>query len=100
VRATYTYRAEAGTANTNSGTNLNSGNDQIALLSPLGYLDATISYKLTDSFELRLDALNITNENTYIYYEDPDQAGGNGSTRRDNSVFNGRTIALGIRGKF
>jgi TonB-dependent receptor len=100
VRTTYTYRAEAGTANTNSGLNLNSGNDQIALLSPLGYLDATISYKLTDSFELRLDALNITNENTYIYYEDPDQPSGNGLTRRDNSVFNGRTLAIGIRGQF
>jgi TonB-dependent receptor len=100
VRATYTYRAESGTANTNSGLNLNSGNDQIALLSPLGYLDATIGYKLTDSFELRLDALNITNENTYIYYDDPDQPSGNGLTRRDNSVFNGRTIAIGIRGQF
>jgi TonB-dependent receptor len=100
IRATYTYRAEAGTQNTNSGLNLNSGNDQVALLSPLGYLDATVSYKLTDSFELRLDALNITNENTYIYYEDPDQPSGNGLTRRDNSVFNGRTIALGVRGQF
>jgi iron complex outermembrane receptor protein len=100
VRATYTYRAEAGTQNTNSGLNLNSGNDQIAFISPLGYLDATVSYKLTDSFELRLDALNITNENTYLYYEDPDQSSGNGMTRRDNSVFNGRTIAIGIRGQF
>jgi TonB-dependent receptor len=100
VRATYTYRAEAGTANTNSGLNLNSGNDQIALISPLGFLDATISYKLTPSFEVRLDALNITNENTFLYYEDPDQASGNGRTRRDNSVFNGRTLAIGIRGQF
>ena len=47
-----------------------------------------------------MDALNLTNENTYVYYEDPDGLSGNGSSRRDNSFFNGRTFSLGIRGGF
>jgi TonB-dependent receptor len=100
VRATYTYRAETGTNSVNTGTDLNSGNDQIAYLSESGYLDATISYKITDALELRLDGLNLTNEDTFIYYEDPDGPAGNGSSRRDNSFYNGRTLSFGIRGQF
>jgi iron complex outermembrane recepter protein len=100
VRATYTYRTEAGTSNANTGANINNGNDQIPYLSPLGYLDASVSYKLTDAIELRLDALNLTNENTYIYYKDPEGPSGNGESRRDNSFYNGRTLSFGVRGQF
>ena len=78
----------------------NVGNDQIAYFAPQGYLDGTISYRVNDFIELRIDALNITNENTYTYYEDPDQPDGNGLSRRDNSFFNGTTLSFGIRGKF
>jgi iron complex outermembrane receptor protein len=94
VRASYNYRARSG------NTNINNGNDQIPYNASAGYLDGTISYKLSDALELRVDALNLTNENTYIYYEDPDQPKGNGQTRRDNSYFNGRTISFGVRGRF
>jgi hypothetical protein len=45
-----------------------------------------------------MDALNITNENTYNVFTNPQQS--NGSTHRDNSYLNGTTIAFGIRGRF
>ena len=94
IRGSWNYRARSG------NTSVNSGNDQIAYTAPQGFLDATVSYRLNDNFELRVDALNITNTNLYTYYENPDQPKGNGSSRRDNSFFNGTTIAFGIRGKF
>jgi TonB-dependent receptor len=94
VRASYNYRAKTGI------TSQNTGNDQIPYTAPQGFLDGTISYKLNDMIELRIDALNITNENVYIYYSDPDGPKGNGQSRRDNSFFNGTTVSFGVRGKF
>jgi TonB-dependent receptor len=94
MRAMYNYRSRSGPASTNTL------NDQIPYFAATGYLDATVSYKLTKSLELRLDAQNLTEEYTYIFYEDPDGSSGNGSSRRDNSVAYGRTISLGIRGNF
>lgn len=94
VRGSYNYRAKTGI------TSQNTGNDQIPYTAPQGFLDGTISYRFSDAFEVRVDALNITNENVYIYYEDPDGPKGNGQSRRDNSFFNGTTISFGIRGKF
>lgn len=94
IRGSYNYRGKTGTSF------VNVGNDQIAYVAPQGYLDGTISYRVNDFVELRVDALNITNENVYLYYENPDQAKGNGQSRRDNSFFNGTTISFGIRGKF
>jgi iron complex outermembrane recepter protein len=96
VRASYNYRGESGIFNNTTNT----GNDQLPQQSELGYLDASISYRFSDALELRLDALNITNENTYLFYEDPDGPSGNGQSRRDNSYFNGRTFSVGIRGGF
>jgi iron complex outermembrane recepter protein len=96
VRASYNYRGESGILNNTTNT----GNDQLPQQSELGYLDASISYRFSDALELRLDALNITNENTYLFYEDPDGPSGNGQSRRDNSYFNGRTFSVGIRGGF
>jgi TonB-dependent receptor len=94
LRASYNYRAKSGVTSTNNG------NDQIPYNSSLGFLDATVSYQVTDGIELRIDGLNLNNVNSYVYYEDPDQPRGNGAGRRDNSFFNGRTISLGIRGRF
>ncbi|WP_347304654.1 TonB-dependent receptor (plasmid) [Croceibacterium sp. TMG7-5b_MA50] len=93
LRGSYNYRAKTGTSFNNLG------NDQIVYFAPQGYLDGTVSYRINDYIELRLDALNITNVNTYTYYENPDQPDGNGLSRRDNSFFNGTTIAFGIRGR-
>ena len=94
IRASYNYRAKTGQSSTNTG------NDQVPYLAPQGFLDGTVSYKINDLIELRVDALNITNENVYFYYENPNQPEGNGQSRRDNSFFNGTTISFGIRGKF
>ncbi|NYD91130.1 TonB-dependent receptor [Sphingomonas melonis] len=94
IRGSYNYRAKTGTSF------VNTGNDQIAYVAPQGYLDGTVSYRVNDVIELRVDALNLTNENVYLYYENPDQPSGNGKSRRDNSFFNGTTISFGIRGKF
>ena len=96
MRASYNYRGETGIL----GNTTNTGNDQLPQQSELGYLDASISYRLSDALEFRLDALNITNENTFLFYEDPDGPSGNGYSRRDNSYFNGRTYSFGIRGGF
>jgi iron complex outermembrane receptor protein len=96
VRTSYNYRGKS----VPDGSQINNGNDQIPYNSELGFLDASISYRFNDALEVRVDALNLTNENTYLYYEDPDGPSGNGSSRRDNSFFNGRTFSLGIRGGF
>lgn len=92
LRGSYNYRAKTG------GAQVNSGNDEINYFAPQGYLDATVSYKINDSVELRVDALNITNENAFNYFENPQEP--NNKTHRDNSFFNGRTIAIGVRGRF
>ncbi|WP_231370361.1 TonB-dependent receptor [Sphingomonas phyllosphaerae] len=94
IRGSWNYRARSGNGS------VNNGNDQIAYTAPQGFLDGTVSYRVNERFELRVDALNITNQNLYIYYENPDQPKGNGQSRRDNSFFNGTTISFGIRGKF
>jgi TonB-dependent receptor len=94
IRGSYNYRARTGQ------NSQNTGNNQVPYLNPQGFLDGTISYKINDLFELRVDALNITNENVYFYYENPTEAKGNGQSRRDNSFFNGTTISFGVRGRF
>lgn len=94
VRTSYNYRGE------NARSNVNTGNDQIQYDSEQGFLDASISYRISDAIELRVDALNLGNENTFMYSSDPDGPSGNGYSRRDNSFFNGRTFSFGVRGGF
>lgn len=94
IRGSYNYRAKTGQ------NSINTGNDQVPYLAPQAFLDGTVSYRTTDAIELRVDALNISNENVYQYYVDPRQPDGNGQSRRDNSFFNGTTIAFGVRGSF
>ena len=57
-----------------------------------------MSYKINDHVELRVDALNITNENVYNFFENPQDK--NDRTHRDNSFYNGTTISFGVRGRF
>ncbi|KQU56152.1 TonB-dependent receptor-like protein [Sphingomonas sp. Leaf339] len=94
IRGSYNYRAKTGQSN------VNTGNDQIPYTAPQGFLDGTVSFRLNDYVEFRVDALNLTNTNVYTYYDNPDQPSGNGKSRRDNSFFNGTTISFGVRGKF
>ncbi|HEU5067543.1 MAG TPA: TonB-dependent receptor [Sphingomicrobium sp.] len=93
IRGSYNYRAK-----TPFAPQTNTGNDEIGYFAAQGYLDATVAYKINRFVELRVDALNITNENTFTYFENPEKP--NGLTHRDNSYFNGRTISLGVRGRF
>jgi outer membrane receptor protein involved in Fe transport len=92
LRGSYNYRSKTG------GAQRNTGNNEISYFAAQGYLDATVALKLNDYIELRVDALNITNENTYTVYENPQKSVG--QTHRDNSYFNGRTFSFGVRGKF
>ncbi|MDP1026579.1 TonB-dependent receptor [Sphingomonas sp. KR1UV-12] len=94
IRGSYNYRGKTGQ------NFVNTGNNQVPYLNAQGFLDGTISYRLNDMIELRVDALNITNQEVYFFYTDPTQSAGNGQSRRDNSYFNGTTISFGIRGKF
>ena len=93
IRGSYNYRAKTGLT-----PPLNTGNDEVGYLSPQGYLDANLSYKINDLIELRVDAQNLTNVNVYNYFINPQNP--NDRVHRDNSYFNGRTISFGIRGKF
>ncbi|SFV00358.1 TonB-dependent receptor [Pseudoduganella namucuonensis] len=78
----------------------NLGDDMIRWRAARGYLDANISYKLSESLELRLDALNLSNTLAYDYFEDATGQYGSGKkTRMDYAKYDGRTIKIGIRGK-
>jgi iron complex outermembrane receptor protein len=78
----------------------NNGDDLIRWRAARGYLDGTISYKLTENLELRLDALNLTNTLAYDYFEDATGQYGSGRrTRMDYAKYDGRTIKFGLRGK-
>lgn len=92
LRGSYNYRSRTG------GAQRNTGNNEILYFASQAYLDATVALKLNDYVELRVDALNLTNENTFQLFENPQNP--NGQTHRDNSYFNGRTFSFGVRGKF
>lgn len=92
IRGSYNYRSKTG------GAQRNTGNNEINYFAAQGYLDANIAFKINDHIELRVDGLNLTNVNTYNFFENPQNP--NGRTHRDNSYFNGRTFSFGVRGKF
>ena len=78
----------------------NNGDDLIRWRAARGYLDGTISYKLSENLELRLDALNLTDTLNYDYFEDATGQHGSGKhTRMDYAKYDGRTFKIGIRGK-
>ena len=59
-----------------------------------------MSYKLNGNLELRVDGLNLGNAKTYEFFDNPTGAAGKGTSRVDNALYNGRTLLVGIRGKF
>jgi len=78
----------------------NNGDDLIRWRAARGYLDGNISYRINDSLELRIDALNLSNTLAYDYFEDATGKYGSGKkTRMDYAKYDGRTIKIGIRGK-
>jgi TonB-dependent receptor len=79
----------------------NNGDDLIRWRAGRGYLDANISYRISDSLEIRLDALNLSNTLAYDYFEDATGQYGRGDkTRMDYAKYDGRTFKIGLRGRF
>ena len=93
VRMSYNYRDKTILETGNNGSDLQ------RWLSERGILDASISYKVTPDIEVRLDGLNLNNAITYEYFKNPQGKYGDGTSRRDNALYDGRTIMLGVRGK-
>ncbi|MEO7494424.1 MAG: TonB-dependent receptor [Massilia sp.] len=96
VRLSYNYKGQS--LHGDNPTNL--GDDMIRWRAARGYMDGNISYKLSESLELRIDALNLSNTLAYDYFEDATGKYGNGKkTRMDYAKYDGRTIKIGLRGK-
>ena len=95
LRLSYNYKAKNIIETTNNGSDLQRWH------SGGGFLDGNVTYKVNDSIEVRLDALNLTNALTYDFFDDVSGRYGDGrKTRMDYAKFNGRTIKFGVRGKF
>jgi iron complex outermembrane receptor protein len=79
----------------------NLGDDMLRWQAGRGYLDANVSYKISDALEVRLEALNLSNTLAYDYFEDATGQYGRGDkTRMDYAKYDGRTFKIGLRGKF
>jgi TonB-dependent receptor len=65
-----------------------------------GYLDASISYQISDKLEVRLDGLNLNDGDNRQYFRDPSGRYGDGRSRAENLIKDGRVIMLGLRGKY
>jgi TonB-dependent receptor len=99
LRASYNYRD--GNINGRSEVGVNqSVNGLSAWSAGRKFVDASISYKLTEDLELRLDGMNLTNDLSYLYYKDMLGRWGDDRSRTDNLLYDGRTIMVGLRGKF
>lgn len=95
VRLTYNYKDKNIIEITSNGSDLQRWH------AGAGYLDGNISYKLNANIELRVDALNLANTLGYDYFDDVSGRYGDGKkTRLDYAKYDGRTIKVGIRGKF
>ncbi|MEO6276215.1 TonB-dependent receptor [Roseateles sp.] len=96
-RTSYNYKGRS----LHGDTPKNNGDDLIRWRAGRGYLDANVSYKINDSLEIRLDALNLSNTLAYDYFEDATGQYGLGDrTRMDYAKYDGRTFKIGLRGKF
>ncbi|WP_332853347.1 TonB-dependent receptor [Duganella sp. S19_KUP01_CR8] len=79
----------------------NLGDDLIRWRAGRGYLDANISYKINEQLELRIDGMNLSNTLAFDYFEDASGQYGSGKkTRMDYAKYDGRTVKVGLRGKF
>ncbi len=97
IRFSYNYKGKY----IHQDTPTNNGDDLIRWRAGRGYLDGNISYKISDRLELRVDALNLSNTLGFDYFEDVTGQYGTGEkTRMDYAKYDGRTIKVGIRGKF
>ncbi|MDL2353769.1 MAG: TonB-dependent receptor [Pseudomonadota bacterium] len=96
VRLSYNYKGKS----LHSDNPKNLGDDLIRWRAGRGYMDANLSYKISDKLELRFDVLNLSNTLAYDYFEDATGQYGSGKkTRMDYAKYDGRTVKVGIRGK-
>ncbi len=94
VRGSYNYRDKSILETGNNGSDLQ------RWTAGRGIFDANMSYKLNGNLELRVDGLNLGNAKTYEFFDNPTGAAGKGTSRVDNALYNGRTLLVGVRGKF
>lgn len=95
LRLTYNYKDRQYVGGNQDGTDLQRWR------AGTGYLDGNISYKINDRVEVRLDVLNLGDTLAYEYYEDVSGRYGDGKkTRVDYAKYDGRTVKVGIRGRF
>jgi iron complex outermembrane recepter protein len=101
ARTSYTWRDEQfeGGNNSNALTQNNGINGQI-WSNARGYLDASIGYKLSRMFEIRLEAQNLTKTRTYNFQRQRDGLYGDENSRVEGAFQNGTNISLGIKGSF
>jgi TonB-dependent receptor len=99
VRASYNYRDRNIIGRSEVGVN-RSLNGLATWQAGRKFVDASVSYKLNEYLELRLDGMNLTNDLSYVYYKDMLGRYGNDHSRTDNLLYDGRTVQVGLRGKF
>jgi len=99
LRSSYNFRERHAQSRSEVGIN-QSLNSMSTWRAERGLLDASISYKVSDNLELRMDGMNLGNEKTYLYYQDMLGRYGDDHARTDDLLYDGRTIQLGLRGKF
>lgn len=96
-RTSYNYKGRS----LHGDTPKNNGDDLIRWRAGRGYLDANVSYRISDALEIRLEALNLSNTLAYDYFEDATGQYGRGDkTRMDYAKYDGRTFKIGLRGRF
>ena len=100
LRTSYNFK-DGYTGDRSGGTSTINLTGLQSWVAPRSFLDASISYKLSESLELRLDGMNLQNRVSYSYLKDTmGHNWGDDNSRVDNLLYDGRTIQLGLRGKF
>ncbi len=99
LRTTYNYRDGNAEGRSEAGIN-QSLTGMVPFNSGRKTLDASISYKVSDRLELRIDGMNLDNGLSYTYYKDLLGRYGNDYSRTDNLIYNGRTVMVGLRGSY
>ena len=84
MRMSYNYKGKS----LHGDNPRNLGDDLIRWRAGRGYLDANISYKISEKLEFRIDALNLSNTLAFDYFEDASGQYGSGKkTRMDYAKY-------------
>ncbi len=96
IRASYNFKSEVANVGQTS-------TNQIGLQrwnNERGYLDASISYQFSPLIELRLDATNLTNTETYDFFRSFEGLYGDENSRLTGVAQNGSFYTISLRGSF